>query len=63
MVWRVADVVRIITELINKGVIRRIAGVVDHRKLGFVANVLFVCEVPQSRVIEAGKRSGSLYDS
>jgi DNA-binding Lrp family transcriptional regulator len=51
-----ADVIRIITELINKGVIRRIAGIVDHRKLGFVANVLFACEVPQSRVIEVGKR-------
>jgi DNA-binding Lrp family transcriptional regulator len=51
-----ADVLRIITELINKGVIRRIAGVVDYRKLGFVANILFVCRVPPSRVIEVGKR-------
>jgi DNA-binding Lrp family transcriptional regulator len=51
-----ADVIRIITELINKGVIRRVAGVVDHRKLGFEASVLFAGKVPQSKVIEVGKR-------
>ena len=50
------DVLRIIAELIDKGVIRRIAAVVDHRKLGFVANVLFCCEVGRERVLEAGKR-------
>ena len=49
------DVIRIVTELIDKGVIRRIAAVVDHRKLGFVANVLFVCEVPQNKIVRAGK--------
>jgi len=50
------DVLRIIKELIDKGVIRRIAAVVDHRKLGFVVNVLFACEVPQERIIAAGQR-------
>ena len=50
------DVLRIITELIDKGVIRRIAAVVDHRKLGFVANVMFAAEVPQDRIVRAGKR-------
>lgn len=50
------DVLRIITELIDKGVIRRIAAVVDHRKLGFVANVMFTAEVPQDRIVRAGKR-------
>ena len=44
----------IIWRLIDEGVIRRIAAVVDHRKLGFTANVLFVSEVPQNRIIEAG---------
>ena len=48
-------VLRIIQELIDKGVIRRIAAIVDHRKLGFVANILFCSEVPQSRIVEAGK--------
>ena len=50
------DVLRIINELIGKGVIQRIAAVVDHRKLGFVANVLFAGEVPQERIVEAGER-------
>lgn len=50
------DVLRIIKELIDKGVIHRIAAVVDHRKLGFVANVLFAGQVPQDRIIEAGQR-------
>ena len=50
------DILRTIKELIDKGVIRRIAAVVDHRKLGFVANVLFASEVPQDRIIQAGQR-------
>ncbi len=50
------EVLRIIQRLIDKGVIRRIAAVVDHRKLGFVANVLFCCEVGPERVLSAGKR-------
>jgi len=50
------EVLEIIKELIDKGVIRRMAAVVDHRKLGFVANVLFCSEVPQERIVEAGKR-------
>jgi DNA-binding Lrp family transcriptional regulator len=50
------DVLRIIKELIDKGVIRRIAAVVDHHKLGFVANVLFASEVPQDKIVEAGEK-------
>jgi DNA-binding Lrp family transcriptional regulator len=50
------DVLRIIKELIDKGVIRRIAAVVNHHKLGFVANVLFVSEVSQDKIVEAGKK-------
>jgi len=52
---KIKDVLRIMQELIDKGVVRRIAAVVDHRKLGFVANVLFVSEVPQDRIIKAGE--------
>jgi len=48
-------VLRIIRGLIDKGVIRRIAAVVDHRQLGFIANVLFCSEVPENRIVEAGK--------
>jgi len=50
------EVLRIVTELIDKGVVRRIAGVVDHRKLGFAANALFCCEVGQERIAEAADR-------
>ena len=50
------DVLGITRHLIKEGVIRRIAAVVDHRKLGFVASVLFAGEVPQNRVIEVGKK-------
>lgn len=48
------DVLKIISSLMEKGVITRIAAIVDHRKLGFVANVMFVCNVPQERIIETG---------
>jgi DNA-binding Lrp family transcriptional regulator len=54
------DVLKIMTDLVDKGFIRRIAGVVDHRKLGFSTNVLFACEVPQDRVVVAGKRLANL---
>jgi DNA-binding Lrp family transcriptional regulator len=50
------EVLRIIAGLVGAGVIRRIAGVVNHRKLGFVANVLFCCEVGRDRVVGAGER-------
>jgi len=50
------EVLRIIQGLIDKGVIRRIAAIVDHRKLGFIANVLFCCKVPKKQIIKAGKR-------
>lgn len=49
-------VLAVISELMEKGVIRRIGAVVDYRKLGFVANVLFAAAIPQNEVIEAGRR-------
>ncbi len=48
------DVLKIIDSLIEKGAISRIGAIVDHRKLGFVANVMFVCSVPDEQVVEAG---------
>ncbi len=50
------DIHGIIKELVDTGLIRRIAAVLDHRRLGFVCNVLFVCEVPRDRILEAGRR-------
>jgi DNA-binding Lrp family transcriptional regulator len=49
------DVLAIVTELVDKGVIRRIGAVVDYRKLGFAANALFVCEVQLRKVCRAGE--------
>jgi DNA-binding Lrp family transcriptional regulator len=50
----IEDILRILSKLTDKGVIRRIAAVVDHHKLGFVANVLFVAKVSPDRIVEAG---------
>lgn len=54
------DVLRLIAELIDRGVIYRIAAVVDHRKLGFVVNVLFAGQVPQDGIVRAGQRLAPL---
>lgn len=50
------DVLRIIKELIGSGVVRRIAAVVNHRRLGFTANVMFAAEVPQEKIVDAGEK-------
>lgn len=50
------DVLRIIKELIDLGVVRRIAAVVNYIKLGFVANVMFAACVPQDRIVAAGEK-------
>jgi DNA-binding Lrp family transcriptional regulator len=55
----VGKVIEIIHSLIQKSVIRRIAGVLDHRKLGYEANVMFVCEVPKQDIMEVGRRLAS----
>jgi len=51
----IEEVLRIVQGLIDKGVIRRVAAIVDHRKLGFVANILFCSKVPQNRIVETGQ--------
>lgn len=53
------EALQIIQGLIVKGAIRRIAAVVNHRKIGFVHNVMFAGEVPKNRVVEAGKKLAS----
>lgn len=44
-----------LTELIDSGVIRRIAGVLNHHKLGFAANVMFAGQVDPEHVVESGR--------
>jgi DNA-binding Lrp family transcriptional regulator len=45
----------LLAELIEAGVIRRIAGVLNHHKLGFTANVMFVGQVGPEHIVEAGR--------
>lgn len=49
-----ADVFRLLAELIELGVVRRIAAVLNHRKLGFTANVMFAGQVAAEHVVKAG---------
>jgi len=49
------EVIGIISGLSAKGVIRRIGAIVDYRRLGFVANVLFACEVSEDSIESAGQ--------
>jgi DNA-binding Lrp family transcriptional regulator len=49
------EVLGILLELIDKCVVRRIAGIVDHHKLGFTANVLFAGRVVPEHIVGAGK--------
>ncbi len=43
-------------ELHALGVIRRIAAVMDQRKLGYAVNVMFAAEVSPGHISEAGRR-------
>lgn len=54
--WSREDVLRLLTELQDVGVIRRIAAIMNHRRLGFTANVMFIAEVPGEAVETAGTR-------
>ena len=48
------EVLRICSELMARGAIRRIAPSVSHRKFGFSANPMCVLNVPEDRVEEVG---------
>jgi len=50
------DLLRLLTELKDLGVLRRIAAVLNYRRLGYTVNVLFAAEVPPESVVEAGGR-------
>jgi len=53
------DLLKIAQELSDKGVIRRIAAVLDHRKLGYTVNVMLAAVVENSRMDAAGKAMAS----
>ncbi len=54
------DILKIIQQLIDKGVIRRIAAVIDYNEVGFTSNVMFACEVPQDRIAKTGEKLAGL---
>jgi len=49
-------VLEVLEQLKNAGVIKRIAAVLNHRLLGFDANVMFVCKVEESETDSAGRK-------
>jgi DNA-binding Lrp family transcriptional regulator len=49
-------VLEIVAGLVGKGVIRRVAGILDQRELGLAANVMFCCHVSPERIVEAAGR-------
>ncbi len=54
--WSEDEVLRLLGELQDAGVIRRVAAVMNHRKLGYTANVMFAAEVPGAAIGTAGPR-------
>jgi siroheme decarboxylase len=54
------DALPVILNLFEKGVIRRMAVVVDYRRLGFAANAMFVCAVEEERMTDVGRRLAEL---
>ena len=51
-----ANDLQVMHRLIDKGVVRRIATVVNYRMLGFAANAMLVCTVEDDRSVEVGRR-------
>ncbi|MGD1042128.1 MAG: hypothetical protein ABR913_03570 [Sedimentisphaerales bacterium] len=49
-----------IAGMIDEGVINRLGAMVNHNKLGFTANAMFVCKVKKSRAIKIGKNLAAL---
>ena len=49
------EVLDVIRTLIDNGVIKRISAVLDYRRLGFTANVMFCCSAPAETAARAGE--------
>ncbi len=54
------DILKIIQHLIDTGVIRRIAAVINYTEIGFNANVMFACQVPKERIVDTGEKLASM---
>jgi DNA-binding Lrp family transcriptional regulator len=49
-----------IAGMIDDGVINRLGAMVNHNKLGFTANAMFVCKAKKSRAVEIGEKLAAL---
>jgi siroheme decarboxylase len=49
-----------IAGMIDKGVINRLGAMVNHNKLGFTANAMFVCKAEKTRAIKIGEKLAAL---
>ena len=49
-----------IAGMIDEGVINRLGAMVNHNKLGFTANAMFVCKAEKSRAIKIGEKLAAL---
>ncbi len=51
-----AEVISIVTDLLNGGAIRKIGAIVRHRQAGYLHNVMVVWAVPENRIEEIGRK-------
>jgi len=58
--FEVYDALLHIGEMMQEGIIRRLGAMVNHHKLGFTANAMFVCKVDKARVVKVGQRLAEL---
>jgi DNA-binding Lrp family transcriptional regulator len=56
----VAEVKNRLQDLLNSGVIRRIAAVPNHYKMGYSANGMTVWDITDEKITELGKKVGAL---
>jgi DNA-binding Lrp family transcriptional regulator len=50
----VKDIMAVIHQLIQKGVLNKLSAVLDYTKLGYTANAMFCIEVPEDRIRQTG---------
>ncbi len=55
-----AEVMKRMQQMLDKGIIRRIAAVPNHYKLGYVANGMSVWNIADEKILGYGKRIGQL---
>jgi siroheme decarboxylase len=58
--FEIYDAILHIGEMMQEGIIRRLGAMVNHHKLGFTANAMFVCKVDKARVVKIGQRLAEL---